>query len=358
MNFRKRNYQRGKIKRNHQQQLDSLIGNKTESELKDVYQLFLNYDEVHKRKIENFEAFIVGKFSSDFFQNVRHFNVRNKIDALELELPVLRRRMDTLKAEFGKKSIFGRMFSPDFAAKEAATFHYEKAERELKSLSETLGSKDHKLDWICFENVEKYFLGEFKDHFEQECDKLKKIGIEILPSPREIKFGFDSGDIVVLMKKEINYERLRLNIRYKQSFYFFLSDKVAVEEYFKGKFSTISKRKEERNLRALAAEKSDKQRSLASSNRTAREFENQILIVNCCPYCGGDLGGFSGRNAAHFEHIHPVSKGGLSTIENTVFICSGCNSKKSNMTLNAFILNFSLERDAVFERLTLLGKDF
>jgi len=80
--------------------------------------------------------------------------------------------------------------------------------------------------------------------------------------------------------------------------------------------------------------------------------------VAFCPYCSGEMGTFSGINAAHFDHIYPVSKGGLGTVENTVFICSDCKTKKSDMTLNAFIIKYSLDKDAIFQYLYLLRKDF
>ena len=76
------------------------------------------------------------------------------------------------------------------------------------------------------------------------------------------------------------------------------------------------------------------------------------------PNCFGVLGNFEGDRCCELDHIHPVSKGGLSTAQNLVFICSDCNRKKSAQTLNQFIMSENLERDALFVVLGKLGKDF
>lgn len=72
-----------------------------------------------------------------------------------------------------------------------------------------------------------------------------------------------------------------------------------------------------------------------------------------CPYCGGPLG-----SAPHADHIHPVGKGGLSTIENMVNICAQCNSRKSHMTLTAFVAKEGRDLAGILARLRALGKEF
>lgn len=358
MHYRKRSYQRGVIKRNHQKQLNDLFGNKSEVELKDVYDLFLNYDEIQQERIDRFEECVKNKFSDEFFFSVGEFHLKRLIETSEGELLILKKKKEKLEHDFFEKSFFERMFSSDFQPKELAKEQYENKMSFIKSARKSLMKNREALSWSRFTGVDEYFLRKFSQELEQEYEGLSAIGISIKNFPKELNLHFSQQEVTDVIKGKLLSENLGINIKYNHKYHVFKHDRITVKEYFEDRFRKIKKRKEERNLRALAAEKTDKQRSLASSNRTKKEYENQISIVSCCPYCGGNLGTYSGLNAAHFEHIHPVSKGGLSTIENTVFICADCNAKKSNMTLNAFISKFTFGRDAVFERLSLLGKDF
>ena len=95
----------------------------------------------------------------------------------------------------------------------------------------------------------------------------------------------------------------------------------------------------------------EKTRELAEEVK--REIKSQLNKFKVCPYCESDLG-----EIPHADHIYPVSKGGLSTKENMVYICQGCNSSKSDKTLNVFIKSKGLDRDKVESNLELLGKDF
>jgi 5-methylcytosine-specific restriction endonuclease McrA len=47
-----------------------------------------------------------------------------------------------------------------------------------------------------------------------------------------------------------------------------------------------------------------------------------------CAYCGTHVD----RKSATLDHVHPVSKGGKTTWENTVTACAPCNSNKSDTT--------------------------
>ena len=71
-----------------------------------------------------------------------------------------------------------------------------------------------------------------------------------------------------------------------------------------------------------------------------------------CPYCGRGLK----HQDAHADHIHPVAFGGMSILQNLVFVCADCNMKKGVMTLRQFIRTFSLDEKAVYARLELRGK--
>ena len=50
----------------------------------------------------------------------------------------------------------------------------------------------------------------------------------------------------------------------------------------------------------------------------------------CCEYC--KIVDSHRSSFFHTDHIMPISKGGLTTLENLAYSCGGCNPKKSNKT--------------------------
>ena len=72
-----------------------------------------------------------------------------------------------------------------------------------------------------------------------------------------------------------------------------------------------------------------------------------------CPYCSKA----SDINTAEADHIHPVNKGGLTTMQNMVLICKKCNSKKTNLMLRVFCKKQGHNYEEVCDRLERLGKD-
>lgn len=107
------------------------------------------------------------------------------------------------------------------------------------------------------------------------------------------------------------------------------------------------------NLKARAAQKEQEVRSQAKQF-LASGLKEQMKILVHCPYCMGELN----HKNAHQDHIHPVSKGGLSTKKNLVFVCSSCNLKKKDRTLGVFCAQENISVLLVHKNLTLLRKDF
>ncbi len=96
----------------------------------------------------------------------------------------------------------------------------------------------------------------------------------------------------------------------------------------------------------------------ASDNeKRTRQIANHLVRSlprdHDCPYCGNHLG-----IMPQADHIYPVSKGGLSTEKNMVYVCGKCNRKKFTRTLAVFIREEKLNRNLVESRLIALGKDF
>lgn len=73
-----------------------------------------------------------------------------------------------------------------------------------------------------------------------------------------------------------------------------------------------------------------------------------------CPYCGKPFG----TDVGVADHIYPVARGGLSVVDNMVYICTPCNQKKSDRTLNEYIYKYQLDLEAIHRRLSKLGKRY
>jgi hypothetical protein len=95
--------------------------------------------------------------------------------------------------------------------------------------------------------------------------------------------------------------------------------------------------------KAAAAEKQTRQR--------ATSIKRMVKKTTHCPYCNNQLGA-----DAHLDHIYPVSKGGLSIIENLVWCCSSCNSLKSDKGLIQFLNESGATLSDSISRLQKLGK--
>lgn len=54
-----------------------------------------------------------------------------------------------------------------------------------------------------------------------------------------------------------------------------------------------------------------------------------------CRYCGCQVkwGDQRGASGATYDHVKPIEKGGLNTLDNVVIACRSCNSRKKHLTL-------------------------
>lgn len=84
-----------------------------------------------------------------------------------------------------------------------------------------------------------------------------------------------------------------------------------------------------------------------------RRLAGQLNTFNRCPYCTQKLS----FEQSHVDHIHPVSKGGLSEDDNLVLVCAPCNTSKGKKTLRAFCRDASLNYEVVVARLEQIGKE-
>ena len=83
-----------------------------------------------------------------------------------------------------------------------------------------------------------------------------------------------------------------------------------------------------------------------------RRLASQLNTFNRCPYCTQKLS----FEQSHVDHIHPVSRGGLSEDDNLILVCASCNKSKGAKTLRAFCRDTDLSYDVVVARLEQIGK--
>lgn len=61
-------------------------------------------------------------------------------------------------------------------------------------------------------------------------------------------------------------------------------------------------------------------------------YQKMILQNWCCAYCDEKIT----FDVCEFDHIYPVSKGGLHTLRNTAIVCKKCNGSKSSHRLSVW----------------------
>ena len=137
-------------------------------------------------------------------------------------------------------------------------------------------------------------------------------------------------------------------------------EKLQKEAEKKQKFESSIKAKVRKTV--VAAEQKHTQARVIQKHYEgkSRELADQLKPVlrkeaeerqNVCPYCSQHLG-----LQPHLDHIHPVSKGGMSSIENLVYVCTNCNLRKSNKSLFSFATEYGLNFPALANRLQKMGK--
>jgi len=137
-------------------------------------------------------------------------------------------------------------------------------------------------------------------------------------------------------------------VRTQQSLKITLDDKKSWLNKVAERIITIeNKEAKQQSLKNKAAE------NIKTKRQIANGIKKNLADNDECPYCGYEL-----TTSVHADHIYPVSKGGESTKRNMVLVCSDCNSKKSSMTLQAFIKKYNLNREQIENKLEELGKDF
>jgi hypothetical protein len=115
------------------------------------------------------------------------------------------------------------------------------------------------------------------------------------------------------------------------------------------KINERKQRKRERLQELVAAAAATIEQTRKQADRLRSVLDDQ----QNCPYCDRRLDA-----KVHIDHIYPVSKGGRSVVRNLAKVCIECNLRKGNFTLAQFIKECGLDREAIEQRLSALGKDF
>ena len=108
-------------------------------------------------------------------------------------------------------------------------------------------------------------------------------------------------------------------------------------------------REKERSAKLNAYESKARQ----GSNTLKKQLETQLDVLDKCPYCSSRIT----LENCELDHIHPISKGGQTTPNNSVLVCKACNRKKRAMTVRQFSLSLGLDFEEIAKCLEKLGKD-
>lgn len=185
---------------------------------------------------------------------------------------------------------------------------------------------------------------EYLEKIHAYNDSIRK---KFKPSPNYLRLKKIAEDTNQLISK---------NEIFKKEYYTKLSS-VEFESLVSKKILTELKRFKKR---ASERERTSKINAFEMKNRSGAQNIKEKLLKQIrgksnwsCPYCTN----LSNVNLAEADHIHPVNKGGLTTLQNMVLICKKCNSKKTNLMLRVFCKKQGYDYNGVCERLEKLGKD-
>jgi 5-methylcytosine-specific restriction endonuclease McrA len=189
-------------------------------------------------------------------------------------------------------------------------------------------------------NLDLYYKQ--NDFFNNELQKKLKPTEEYLNKKKLLK------DYQINLLPKIKIAKSHLEIEGRD-----LRTKIVVFKKTLQGFKYLKRKANER-------ERTAKINAFESKNRSGTQLikEKLLKLVKSeddwqCVYCLK----LNNVKLAEADHIHPVNKGGLTTMQNMVLICKDCNSKKSNQTLRVFCKKNNFNYDKICERLENLGKD-
>jgi 5-methylcytosine-specific restriction endonuclease McrA len=78
----------------------------------------------------------------------------------------------------------------------------------------------------------------------------------------------------------------------------------------------------------------DRARHAGATGRLTTYEVRTLLSAMFCVYCGH---AFADDTEKTVDHVEPLSKGGAHVVENLVVACGGCNQRKADATLDAFV---------------------
>ncbi len=146
-----------------------------------------------------------------------------------------------------------------------------------------------------------------------------------------------------------------LNNQNKECPSYYYYDESNLREFF----NYFKKILEKAKRRSKDREKTSKIAAFNKKARTgAQVIRSDLMRITPkkdwkCPYCSKK----KSINLAEADHIHPVNKGGLSTMQNMVLVCKRCNQNKKSLTLRVFTKRSGFDFEKVCVRLEQLGKD-
>lgn len=213
-------------------------------------------------------------------------------------------------------------------------------------------------------------IKDFEDKFDEAMSnyfRLKSEADSIVKSPMMYINNFLGTDKSMVAKQK-SEELLkeaeiynRMASKYMEERDCLHTDRYKFVEYEKllSKYEIIKGWKEKKELADESKQriKNIVVKSNKEKRTLAKSLKPSIKKNEFCPYCGIKLN-YNIKQDVHLDHIYPVSKGGMSTRKNLVYVCCDCNLKKSNLTLRGFIKKYGLDRNRIEMMLEELGKDF
>lgn len=225
---------------------------------------------------------------------------------------------------------------------EAIRLRYEDAQKEREALNEPIYKKIEQITSNSkFYDYPSLFRKTFIENTPPKLNARAQQEVDLLQL-RLAKLPDDVPYFPFVIKDQENFKK---EIARYVSVINRLSYGLAIKQEERKKKE--AKAAAQQRLKERAKNNEQEKRAIAASLRG--RLTNKI-----CPYCAVELDVVD----VHADHIYPVSKGGLSTIQNMVLVCSACNLKKRDLTWLAFVKKFTLDRHAIEKRLEEFEKDF
>jgi len=180
----------------------------------------------------------------------------------------------------------------------------------------------------CINAIKKDYISKNKEHFTKKRKEWETENKETLKKAKKEYYIANKEHIlkrIKLHQSEHREEKITYLVEYRKNHKQLIAQKRK-KKYLENRENYLISNRERLRISTLkrrAIKKSTEDGTVNRESLSALKIKQNYK----CYYCKEKLD-FSSKNGTHLDHVQPLSKGGVHTLDNVVWSCRGCNLSK------------------------------